>query len=111
MTTNRQWLINGRPNGRSLVDDDFKLVEAPARDPGEGEVLVKTLYLAFDPAQKGQMENIGGYTAPTEIGEVMRGSGLGEVVASNAPGFGARRQGHRPARAGRTMRPCPAGTS
>ncbi len=84
---NRQWLINGRPNGRSLIDDDFKLVETPVRDPGEGEVLVKTLYLAFDPAQKGQMENIGGYTAPTEIGEVMRGSGLGEVAASNAPGF------------------------
>lgn len=87
MTTNRQWLINGRPNGRSLVDEDFKLVETPVQDPGEGEVLVRTLYLAFDPAQKGQMENIGGYTAPTEIGEVMRGSGLGEVVASNAPGF------------------------
>ena len=84
---NRQWLINGRPNGRSLIDDDFKLVETPVGQPGEGEVLVKTLYLAFDPAQKGQMENIGGYTAPTEIGEVMRGSGLGEVVASNAPGF------------------------
>jgi NADPH-dependent curcumin reductase CurA len=84
---NRQWLINGRPNGRSLIDDDFKLVETPARDPEEGEALVKILYLAFDPAQKGQMENIGGYTAPTEIGEVMRGSGLGEVVASKAPGL------------------------
>jgi NADPH-dependent curcumin reductase CurA len=85
--TNRQWLINGRPNGRGLVDDDFKLVETPVVQPGEGEVLVKTLYLAFDPAQKGWMENIGGYVAPTEIGEVMRGSGLGEVVASNSPNF------------------------
>lgn len=85
--TNRQWLINGRPNGRSLVDDDFKFVETPVREPGEGEVLVKTLYLAFDPAQKGWMENIGGYVAPTEIGEVMRGGGLGEVVASNDPAF------------------------
>ncbi len=85
--TNRQWLINGRPNGRSLIDDDFKLVETPVVAPGEGEVLVKTLYLAFDPAQKGWMENIGGYVAPTEIGEVMRGGGLGEVVASGAPGF------------------------
>jgi NADPH-dependent curcumin reductase CurA len=85
--TNRQWLINGRPNGRGLVDDDFKLVETPVAEPGEGEVLVKTLYLAFDPAQKGWMENIGGYAAATEIGEVMRGGGLGEVVSSNAPGF------------------------
>jgi NADPH-dependent curcumin reductase CurA len=84
---NRQWLINGRPNGRSLLPDDFKLVETPVAEPGEGEVLVRNLYLAFDPAQKGWMENIGGYVAPTEIGEVMRGSGLGEVVASQAPGL------------------------
>lgn len=84
---NHQWLINGRPNGRQLQDDDFKWVETPVRQPGEGEVLVRTLYLAFDPAQKGWMENIGGYVAPTEIGDVMRGGGIGEVVASNAPGF------------------------
>jgi NADPH-dependent curcumin reductase CurA len=85
--TNRQWLINGRPNGRALSNDDFKWVETPVRAPAEGEVLVRNLYLAFDPAQKGWMENIGGYVAPTEIGEVMRGSGVGEVVASKAPGF------------------------
>jgi hypothetical protein len=85
--TNRQWLINGRPNGRSLIDDDFTLVERPVVEPGAGEVLLKTQYLAFDPAQKGRMENIGGYAAPTEIGDVMQGSGLGEVLASNAPGL------------------------
>ena len=83
--TNRQWLIAGRPNGRPLADEDFKLAETPAREPAEGEALVRVLWLAFDPAQKGWMENIGGYVAPTEIGEVMRGSGLGEVVASKAP--------------------------
>jgi len=87
MTTNRQWLINGRPTGRPLKDDDFKWVETPVREPGTGEVLVKTLYLGFDPAQKGWMENVGGYVAPTEIGDVMRGSGVGEVVASKDGGF------------------------
>jgi NADPH-dependent curcumin reductase CurA len=85
--TNRQWLINGRPVGRPLVDDDFMLVETPVSDPGEGEVLVRSLYLAFDPAQKGWMENVADYVAPTEIGEVMRGSGVGEVVASAHPDF------------------------
>ena len=87
MTGNRQWLINGRPTGRPLKDDDFKWVEVPASDPGPGEVLVKTLFLGFDPAQKGWMENVGGYVAPTEIGEVMRGSGVGEVLASKDQGF------------------------
>lgn len=85
MTINRQWLINGRPNGRALVADDFKWAEAEVSPPGEGEVVVRTLYLAFDPAQKGWMENIGGYTTPTEIGDVMRGTGLGEVVESDSP--------------------------
>ena len=85
--SNRQWLINGRPVGRPLVDDDFKFVETPIVEPGEGEVLVRNLYLAFDPALKGHMENISNYVAPTQIGEVMRGSGIGEVVTSRAPGF------------------------
>jgi NADPH-dependent curcumin reductase CurA len=85
--TNRQWLINGRPVGRALTDDDFKLVETPVAEPGEGEVLVRNLFLAFDPAQKGWMENVADYVAPTEIGEVMRGSGVGEVVASGHPDF------------------------
>lgn len=87
MTMNRQWLINDRPIGRGLKETDFKAVETEVRAPGEGEVLVRVEYLGFDPAQKGWMENIGGYVAPTEIGEVMRGSGIGEVVESNHARF------------------------
>jgi NADPH-dependent curcumin reductase CurA len=87
MPTNRQWLINDRPTGRPLKDDDFKLVETEIREPGEGEVLISTRYLGFDPAQKGWMENVGGYVAPTQIGEVMRGSGIGEVISSRSPAF------------------------
>ncbi len=82
---NRAWVIADRPNGRPLKDTDWRLEEREAREPGEGEVLLKTLYLGFDPAQKGWMENIGGYVAPTEIGEVMRGSGVGVVLRSSDP--------------------------
>jgi NADPH-dependent curcumin reductase CurA len=84
---NRQWLINAHPRGRGLVDDDFKWAETDVRAPLAGEVLVAVKYLGFDPAQKGWMENIANYVAPTTIGEVMRGSGIGEVVESNADGF------------------------
>jgi NADPH-dependent curcumin reductase CurA len=83
-TVNRQWLIAGRPNGRPLRDEDFAWAEDAVREPGPGEVLLRTLYLGFDPAQKGWMENVGGYVAPTELGEVMRGSAIGEVIASSA---------------------------
>ncbi len=83
--TNRQWLIAARPTGRPLKDSDFEWVERPAREPEHGEVLLRTLYLSFDPALKGWMENVGGYVAPTEIGETMRGSGIGEVLESTVP--------------------------
>ena len=87
MTVNHQWLIAGRPTGRPLKDSDFEWVEKPIRAPEPGEVQLKTLFLGFDPAQKGWMENVGGYVAPTEIGEVMRGSGIAEVVSSNSSMF------------------------
>ncbi len=86
---NRQWLINAHPRGRGLVDDDFKWCEDSVRSPGPGEVLVATKFLSFDPAQKGWMENIANYVAPTTIGEVMRGSGVGQVIESNVDGLSA----------------------
>lgn len=83
MTTSmRQWVLSGRPSGRPIADDDFKLVEVAMPEPGEGEVLLRTRWLGFDPAQKGWMENVADYVAPMTIGEVMRGSGIGEVVVS-----------------------------
>ena len=83
--SNHQWLINGRPIGRPLADDDFKFVETPVVEPVEGEVLVRNLYLAFDPALKGHMENISNYVTPTQIGEVMRGSALAKWSPPRRP--------------------------
>ncbi len=68
-----------------LLESDFSWREIEARAPEAGEVLLRTLYLSFDPSQKGQMENIGGYAAPLHIGDVMRAGGLAEVVESNDP--------------------------
>jgi len=86
-TTTRQWLLNGHPRGRGIQDGDFKLVETELADPVDGEMLLKTHYLGFDPAQKGWMENIADYVAPMNIGDVMRGSGICEVVESNGGKF------------------------
>jgi len=83
MTKTRQWLLNGHPRGRPIAENDLKLVTVDLPDPGPGEMLLKTHYLGFDPAQKGWMENIADYVAPMAIGDVMRGSAITEVVASN----------------------------
>lgn len=82
MTLMRQWLVADRPRGRPLRDGDFRLVEVERPAPLPGEALLRLRWLGFDPAQKGWMENYGGYVAPLEIGDVMRGTGLAEVVES-----------------------------
>lgn len=87
MPRTRQWLLNAHPRGRGIEDGDFRLAETEIAAPGEGEVLLKTLWLGFDPAQKGWMENIADYVAPMAIGDVMRGSGISEVVESRHPAF------------------------
>lgn len=87
MTMTRQWLLNDHPRGRGIEDGDFKLAETQLPPPGDGEILVQTKFLGFDPAQKGWMENIADYVAPMAIGDVMRGSAISEVIESNHPKF------------------------
>ncbi len=84
---NRRWTIAGRPVGRDVTEADFAMKEGETRAPDEGEVLVRLDLLAFEPAMKGWMENIGGYVARTEIGDMMRGSAIGTVVESRADGI------------------------
>lgn len=83
---NRQWRIAARPIDRMVVPGDFIWAGSAARAPDAGEVLVRTLYLGFDPSLKSQMENRS-YAAPLAIGDVMRGRGIGEVVQSRDPAF------------------------
>lgn len=80
---NRQWIFTERPQG--FVDSNtFSYREAPLPTPDldAGEVLVKTLYLSFDPAMRGWMDEKPSYLPPVELGTPMRASGIGQVVAS-----------------------------
>ena len=83
----RQFTLAAHPNGRPLKDGDWELKEAELPPVGDGEMLLKVHWLGFDPAQKGWMENVADYVAPMAIGEVMRGSGIAEVVESRTPKF------------------------
>jgi hypothetical protein len=73
-----------RPRGE-IVPDDFTLIDAPMPEPATGEVLVEVLYLAVEPAMKGWMEARVDYVAPLQVGDVMRGQGVGVIVASQHP--------------------------
>jgi NADPH-dependent curcumin reductase CurA len=87
MTKARQWHLAAHPRGRPIADGDLVLETVELADPAPGQMLLKTRWLGFDPAQKGWMENVADYVAPMAIGDVMRGSGITEVVASNGGRF------------------------
>ena len=90
MTTNvnRQWLLAARPVGM-VKDSDFEYRESELPKPKDGEILVRALYLAFEPAMRGWMMDRPSYIPPVGIGEVMRGFGVGRVIESKAEGFKA----------------------
>ena len=84
---NCQWRVARRPAG-NVVAEDFEYREVPIAEPGDGEFLLKTLYLNLAPVMRMYMsgESVAG-EAPLGIGDVIHGRGVGEVVASHHPGF------------------------
>lgn len=83
---NHQFRLAARPVGEPKRSD-WTYVEEPAREPGEGEVQIRVLYLSLDPAMRGWMNDAKSYVRPVQIGEVMRAGGVGEVIASRHAGF------------------------
>jgi NADPH-dependent curcumin reductase CurA len=73
--------LASRPVGLP-TPSNWEIVEEPAAEPGDGEVLVRVDYLSIDPAMRGWMNEGRSYIAPVGIGEVMRAAGIGTVVAS-----------------------------
>ena len=78
---NRRMLLTRRPTW-TATPEDFLLEELAAGEPGPGELLVRVLWIAFDPAMRGWMNDGPSYAPPVPLGEVMRGHGVGEVVVS-----------------------------
>ena len=81
--TNRQVLLNAHPVGFP-VDTDFKMVETPAPEPGDGELLIRTIYQSLDPYMRGRMSDRASYADPVAIGGLMGGGAVGQVIASSS---------------------------
>lgn len=81
---NHQIRLAARPDGLPKPSD-WSHTEEPVPEPGEGQVLVKVLYLSLDPAMRGWMNEGRSYIAPVGIDDVMRALTAGRVVASNHP--------------------------
>jgi NADPH-dependent curcumin reductase CurA len=84
-TVNRQIVLNEIPDGR-LSQEHFRLVEGLVPSPLDGEVLLRTLYVSLDAANRAWMQGAT-YRSALKGGDVMAGGALAEVTDSRASGF------------------------
>src|SRR5688572_30861710 len=83
---NQRVLLASRPTGW-VTEDNFRIESVPLPQPRDGEVLVKNAFLSLDPYMRGRMNEGKSYAAKQEIGEVMIGGTVGEVIDSKNPKF------------------------
>ena len=83
---NRMLKLKDRPMG-AVSSENFELFEEEVLDIEEGQMLIKVLYLSFDPTQRGWLNDIPSYMPPVQIGEVMRAGAVGQVVESRNINF------------------------
>jgi len=83
---NRQVLLKRRPSG-APTPADFEIAEGPIAEPGDGEVLVRGIYLSLDPYMRGRISAARSYAKPVDVGAVIEGRVVGQVVRSRDPGF------------------------
>ena len=86
MPSNMQVLLASRPTGW-VEESNFRIVETPLPKPEARQLLIKIHWLSLDPYMRGRMSTAKSYTKPVEVGEVMTGGTVGEVIESSNPKF------------------------
>ena len=85
-TTNRRVVLAERPKG--LPDANTLRVETvDVPKAGQGEMVLRTVYLSLDPYMRGRMNDAKSYAEPVKIGEVMTGQVVAQVESSQLDGF------------------------
>ncbi|WP_413711694.1 NADP-dependent oxidoreductase [Rhizobium sp. Rhizsp82] len=86
MTTSRQVVLAKRPAGPPTVDD-LRFEDRALRQPDDGDVVLRVIYLSLDPYMRGRMSDAKSYADPVPIGGVMEGETISEVISSRHPNF------------------------
>src|SRR5947199_2676653 len=86
MAQAKRVVLASRPVGEPKASD-FRIEDYTLPTPGEGQVLLRTVWLSLDPYMRGRMSEGPSYAAPVPIGGVMEGGTVCEVIASNNPAF------------------------
>ena len=87
MTKTRSITLASRPSG-APVAENFALATSALPAPAKGQFLVRIIWLSLDPYMRGRMDDVKSYADPVAIGGIMEGGAVGEVMASEHPGFG-----------------------
>lgn len=85
-TRNRKFVLAARPKGEP-DDNTLRLETEDIAPPGKGQMLLRNEYLSLDPYMRGRMSDAPSYAAPVEIGDVMVGGTVAQVVSSDVDGF------------------------
>jgi hypothetical protein len=82
----REVVLAARPQG-APQESDFAFREVEERDPGDGQVVVRNVFVSVDPYMRSRMSGIRTYVGPYEVGGPIDGGAVGRVVESKDPGF------------------------
>ena len=83
---NQRIILKQRPTGL-LSWDDIELEEAPVPEIAEGEALMRAELLGMDATVRSWLNEGEGYLPAVEIGEVVRCSGIGRIVATKCDAY------------------------
>jgi NADPH-dependent curcumin reductase len=85
-TAVRQIVLASRPKGAPTAEN-FRLETVPMPALPRGGLLLRVLYLSLDPYMRGRMDERKSYAKPVDVGGVMTGETVCEVIASDRPGY------------------------
>ena len=83
---NRQIILTSRPTGVAQANN-FEMRHADDPVLADGQIRVANRFLSVEPAMRGWIADVGNYSAPVGIGEVMRSLAVGEIVESRHPDY------------------------
>ncbi len=86
MAMNRRIVLASRPQGLPTAKN-FRLEEVPIPRAPEGGFVVRNHWLSLDPYMRGRMDAAKSYAKSVEIGAVMEGGTVGEVIESRNDKF------------------------
>lgn len=83
-TQSTRIVLASRPEGLP-TRENFRTEMADLPEVADGQVLLRTIYLSLDPYMRGRMSTARSYAAHVEIGDVMVGGTVGQVITSRHP--------------------------